>query len=277
MQTWPAPAKLNLFLHVTGRRADGYHLLQTVFQFLDYGDELAFRVTDDGRIARAAPIPDVPEAADLTLRAARLLREATGVRRGVEIAVTKRIPAGGGLGGGSSDAATTLLALNQLWNLQLPPPELAALGLRLGADVPVFVHGRAAWAEGVGEVLTPMELEEPWYVVLAPSVQVSTAAVFADPELTHNTPPITIRAFLEGRGGNDLDPVVRRRYPEVDRALRWLSQHGTARMTGSGGCVFLPVADRAAGERILAQRPLSCGGFVARGVNRHPLSVASGK
>lgn len=271
MQTWPAPAKLNLFLHVLGRRSDGYHLLQTVFQFLDYCDELSFEITDDGRIARATELAGVPAEADLTLRAARLLQAHARMTRGAVIHLKKRIPAGGGLGGGSSDAATTLIALNELWGLGLPRAELAVLGLELGADVPVFIHGRAAWAEGVGEVLTPVEPAERWYLVLVPPAQVSTAAVFADPELTRHTPPITIRAFLEGRGGNDLEPVVRRRHPEVDRALRWLSQYGTARMTGSGACVFLPLADRAEGERILAQRPQSFGGFTARGVNRHPL------
>ena len=276
MQTWPAPAKLNLFLHVVGCRPDGYHLLQTVFQFLDYGDELSFEITDDGRIARATELAGVPEETDLSVRAARLLQAHARAKRVAVIHLKKRIPAGGGLGGGSSDAATTLIALNELWGLGLQREELAALGLELGADVPVFIHGRAAWAEGVGEILTPVEPTERWYLVLVPPAQVSTAAVFADPELTRHTPPITIRAFLEGRGGNDLEPVVRRRYPEVDRALRWLSQYGTARMTGSGACVFLPVADRAEGEQILAQRPQAFGGFTARGVNRHPLSEVRG-
>jgi 4-diphosphocytidyl-2-C-methyl-D-erythritol kinase len=268
---WPAPAKLNLFLHVLGRRADGYHLLQTIFQFLDYSDELRFEVTTDGAIARAAPLPGVAEDDDLSIRAARALRAHTGSRRGAVIHLAKRIPAGGGLGGGSSDAATTLLALNRLWDLELPRPELAALGLKLGADVPVFVHGRAAWAEGVGEVLTPVELDEPWYLVLIPPVQVSTAAVFSDPQLTRHTPPITIRAFRAGQAGNDLESVVRRRYPEVDRALTWLSDFGQPRMTGSGGCVYLTVADREAGERILKAAPDGYTGFVARGMNRHPL------
>jgi 4-diphosphocytidyl-2-C-methyl-D-erythritol kinase len=271
MTTWPAPAKLNLFLHVVGRRADGYHLLQTVFQFLDYGDELRFEVTPDSRIGRAAELPGIPEEADLTVRAARLLQEATGSRRGAVIHLRKRIPAGGGLGGGSSDAATTLIALNRLWGLDLPVTDLAVLGLRLGADVPVFVRGRAAWAEGVGEILTPIELPQPWYVVLAPPVQVATAGIFADPHLTRDTPPITIRAFLTGQGQNDLEPVVRRRYPEVDQALRWLGGFGPARMTGSGSCVFLAVANRDDAERILAQTSAPLTGFVARGMNRHPI------
>lgn len=291
MQTWPAPAKLNLFLHVVGRRADGYHLLQTVFQFLDYGDELEFRVTDDGRIARTADLPGVPEASDLTLRAARLLRETTGASHGVEIALRKRIPAGGGLGGGSSDAATTLLALNELWGTRLARAELATLGLKLGADVPVFVGGLGAWAEGVGEQLTPIELSQPWYVVLSPPVSVSTAAVFAqfgaamdrmsecsdehrdvrERQLTRYSPAITIRDFRAGRTRNDLEPAVRRQYPQVDQALTWLSRFGEARMTGSGGCVFVEIEDAAEAQAILARAPAPLTGFVARGLNRHPL------
>ena len=271
MRTWPAPAKLNLFLHVTGRRSDGYHTLQTVFQFLDYGDELSFVVTDDGRITRAVPVAGVTEESDLTLRAAHLLKESRGVMKGARIHLTKRLPIGGGLGGGSSDAATTLLALNDLWGTRLPVPELAALGLKLGADVPVFIHGHAAWAEGIGEVLTPIEPEEAWYLVVVPPVHVSTAQVFADPELTRYSPPLTIRDFREGRGlRNDLEPVVRSRYPEVDRAMRLLAEFGAPRMSGSGGCVFLKVADADRGRQILERIPKPFTGFVARGVNRHP-------
>jgi 4-diphosphocytidyl-2-C-methyl-D-erythritol kinase len=271
MDVWPAPAKLNLFLHVVGRRADGYHLLQTAFQFLDYSDQLRFEITPDGRISRAHAVADVEEGADLCLRAARLLQVHSGTSRGAVISLTKQIPVGGGLGGGSSDAATTLIALNQLWGLGLSRVALADLGLQLGADVPVFVHGRAAWAEGVGDVLTPIDFEEPWYVVLSPPVQVSTREVFQDPDLTRQTPTITIRAFRAGQGANDLEAVVRRRYPEVDRTIRWLSQYGPARMTGSGACVFVAVTSRAAGEQILERAP--CTGFVARGLNRHPLYI----
>jgi 4-diphosphocytidyl-2-C-methyl-D-erythritol kinase len=271
MRVWPAPAKLNLFLHVVGRRADGYHLLQTAFQFLDYCDELSFEITSDGRIARASDVAGVDEGADLCLRAARLLQAQAGTARGAVISLTKRIPVGGGLGGGSSDAATTLIALNELWATGLTRAALAELGLQLGADVPVFVHGHAAWAEGVGEVLTPLDLDESWYVVLAPPVQVATREVFQDPDLTRQTPPLTIRAFRAGQGANDLEAVVRRRYPEVDRTIRWLSQYGPARMTGSGACVFVTVASRAAGEQIVERAP--CGGFVARGLNRHPLYI----
>ena len=272
MKIWPAPAKLNLFLHITGRRADGYHTLQTVFQFLDYGDELEFAITDDGRITRATPLPGVPEDKDLTVRAARLLQETTGIHRGVQIHLTKRIPVGGGLGGGSSDAATTLLALNELWGASLSRTELATLGLRLGADVPIFVRGQAAWAEGIGEILTPLEPEEAWYLVVVPPVHVSTAQVFADPELTRYSPPLTIRDFHAGHGlQNDLEAIVRSRYPEVDRALRWLSEFGAPRMSGSGGCVFLKVTEADRGRQILERIPKPFTGFVARGMNRHPL------
>lgn len=271
MQIWPAPAKLNLFLHVTGRRSDGYHLLQTVFQFLDYADELGFRVTGDGQVTQRAPVPGVAQEADLTVRAARLLKDTTGTSKGVEIHLQKRVPAGGGLGGGSSDAATTLLALNHLWGINLERSELRELGLQLGADVPVFIAGRAAWAEGIGEVLTPIEPEETWYVVLVPPVEVSTARVFNDLGSTGFSPPVAIRDFHKGQVRNDLEPVVRRRYPEVDQALRWLAQFGEPHMTGAGGCVYLKTNDRSEGEQILAQSPKWLMGFVARGINKHPL------
>ncbi len=275
--TWPAPAKLNLFLHVTGRRPDGYHTLQTLFQFLDVQDELHFEPSRDGRIRPAVPLPGVPVDRDLTVRAARLLRETAGPGPGVVISLDKRLPLGGGLGGGSSDAATTLLALNQLWGCGFSLDELADLGLRLGADVPVFVRGHAAWAEGVGEALTPAEPEEQWMLVLAPAVMVSTAAVFAawdrQSDLTPPSPAITIRDFRAGQTRNDLEPLVRRLYPEVDKALIWLGNFGEPRMTGSGACVFMAVPSAARGQEILRQCPegLVAGGFVARSVNRHPL------
>ncbi|KPK10521.1 MAG: hypothetical protein AMJ68_08965 [Acidithiobacillales bacterium SG8_45] len=271
VQPWPAPAKLNLFLHITGRRSDGYHELQTLFQFLDYGDDLEFRVTDNGVIRQTRPIPGVAEEVDLCLRAARLLQQQSGASPGADITVHKRLPAGGGLGGGSSDAATTLVALNRLWGLGLSVDQLAVLGLQLGADVPVFVRGHAAWAEGVGDDLTPVTVDESWCVVICPQVHVSTAEIFGRPELTRDSPPITIRAFREGQGRNDLEPVVRTLYPSVDNALSWLAAFGDPRMTGSGSCLFLPVADRVSGEEILAQRPDKCDGFVARGLNRSPL------
>lgn len=270
LNLWPAPAKLNLFLHVVGRRPDGYHLLQTVFQFLDFGDDLAFAVRPDGRIQHVDPVPGLA-AEDLCVRAARALQAAAGVTAGVDIRLTKRIPLGAGLGGGSSDAATCLLALNHLWGLHWTTERLAAIGLTLGADVPVFVLGHAAWAEGVGERLTPVALDCPWYVVLVPPVSVSTADVFRDPDLTRSTPPITIRDFRAGRVRNDLTPVVRKRYPDVDRALCWLSQFGAARMTGSGACVFLPVATRAGADEIVAQCPPGCSAFAAVGINEHPV------
>lgn len=270
LNLWPAPAKLNLFLHVTGRRADGYHLLQTVFQFLDFGDELSFRVVADGTIRHTA-LPPGLEKDDLCVRAAQRLRERSGCSLGVEITLTKRIPLGSGLGGGSSDAATTLLALNRLWRLDWPLARLAELGLELGADIPVFVHGRAAWAEGVGEQLMPVELACPWYAVLVPAVHVATREIFADPGLTRDTDPITIRDFHAGRAGNDLAAVVRRRYPEVDRALVWLGQYGMARMTGSGASVFVAVGTEHEARAIVDRCPGDCFAFAASGLNEHPL------
>lgn len=277
---WPAPAKLNLFLHVTGRRADGYHELQTLFQFLDVADELTFAVNTSGHIARTRAHPHIPENKDLCIRAARLLQTAAGVTQGVEIDLKKRIPVGGGLGGGSSDAATTLLALNELWGIRWPHARLGSLALQLGADVPVFIFGHAAWAEGVGERLTAVAPASVCYVVMAPPVAVSTAAVFADPELTRASAAITIRDFHAGRTRNDLEAVVRKRYPEVDKVLNGLSQFGPARMTGSGACVFLPVADTSAGRAILTEVSSRLGpsytGFVAQGVNVHPVHTRLG-
>ena len=272
MHTWSAPAKLNLFLHITGRRPDGYHLLQTVFQFLDYADQLAFNITDNGKVMRMTPLPGVDESDDLTVRAAILLRAETKTKKGVEIYLNKSIPVGAGLGGGSSDAATTLLVLNELWGTNLERARLMELGLQLGADVPVFVAGHAAWAEGVGEILTPIELKESWYAVMVPPVQVATQRVFEELGFTAYGPPIKIRDFHAGRVRNDLEAVVRRCYPDVDRALQWLAQFGKARMTGSGACVYLPVKDQGEGAQIVARRPEWLEGFVARGVNRHPLS-----
>jgi len=274
MQRWPAPAKLNLFLHVTGRRADGYHELQTVFQFLDYGDELGFEVDDSGELRLRRPLPGVDPDDELCLRAARALQQAGDTGKGAIIDLHKRLPTGGGLGGGSSDAATTLIALNRLWGLGLAVEQLAEIALQLGADVPVFVRGQAAWAEGVGEILTPIELDEPWYLVVCPAVSVSTGAIFSDPELTRDSPAITIRAFREGAARNDLENLVRRRYPAVDQTLMWMSQFGQPRMTGSGACVFMVITDREQGERLLARLPdeaPDATGFVAKGLNRHPL------
>lgn len=274
---WPAPAKLNLMLHVVGRRADGYHLLQTVFQFLDYADELYFAVTDDGVIERTGQWSGIPAQADLTLRAARLLQQATQCPNGARITLTKRIPIGGGLGGGSSDAATTLLALNQLWDVRLSIDQLAALGFQLGADVPFFVRGHAAVGEGIGDVLIPIDPPEQWYAVVAPPVSVPTAEVYAafsqGNRLTPLSLPRTIRDLRGGHGRNDLEAVVRSRYPAVERAFEHLAQR-QPRMTGSGACVFVVVSDAAEGRRVLAGLPDGFTGFVARGMNRHPLSVA---
>ena len=271
-QSWPAPAKLNLFLHVTGRRADGYHELQTAFQFLDVGDVLWFEAGADGEFELECSLPGIPAGQNLVVRAARRLADHTGCQQGARIRIDKRLPVGGGLGGGSSDAATTLVALNVLWELGLDADELAWLGLQLGADVPVFVHGVAAWAEGVGEKLTPLqELAEPWYLVVYPAVSVSTAEIFSDPRLTRNAHPLKIPAFLAGAGVNHLEPVVVRRYPEVGKALNWLSKIQSARMTGSGACVFAPCKDRHQAESILKSLPAPWTGFVTRGCNRSPL------
>jgi len=271
---WLAPAKLNLFLHVIGRRPDGYHVLQTVFQFIDLYDELSFQVTDDGRISRASDIPGVSPEEDLTLRAARLLQKRVGGAFGAKIQLTKRIPAGGGLGGGSSDAATTLFALNELWRAGLSLEELAELGLQLGADVPVFVRGHAAWAEGVGEVLTPVDLPESRYLIAMPPVSVPTARVFAEfaaaRGLTPYTPARTIRDLQPGFGQNDLENVVRRQFPAVERAFEWLARYGKPRMTGSGACVFVELAGEDGTERYLREAPAGFSGVVVRGLNQHP-------
>jgi 4-diphosphocytidyl-2-C-methyl-D-erythritol kinase len=268
---WPAPAKLNLFLRVTGRRDDGYHTLQTVFQFLDHADQLYFSLRADGAIRRFGGPPGVPDEADLCVRAARRLQETTGFRRGVDIYNEKRLPVGGGLGGGSSNAATTLWALNRLWGTGLEAAQLADLGLSLGADVPVFLLGRAAWAEGVGELLTPVDPPQPWYLVVNPAVSVSTAAVFSDPELTRDSPRMTIRDFLSGGGHNDCEAVVRRRHPAVAGALDWLNRFSPARMTGTGACVFAAFGSQAEAKAVERQLPACWTGFVARGLNRSPL------
>jgi 4-diphosphocytidyl-2-C-methyl-D-erythritol kinase len=268
---WPAPAKLNLFLHVTGRRADGYHDLQTLFQLIDLADDLHIEVRADGKIERLAGAEGVPPEADLVVRAARALQEASGAALGATLSVTKRIPMGGGLGGGSSDAATVLVALNRMWDCGLSEDDLAAIGVKLGADVPVFVRGRSAWAEGRGERLTPVELPERCFVLVHPRVHVPTAAVFQAPELTRNSPPITMGGFLESGGRNDFEPVVRARYPEVARALDWLGQFAPARLTGTGSCIFAPCASRNEAQDIVERVPAQWRGMVARGMNVSPL------
>ncbi|MEE4278472.1 MAG: 4-(cytidine 5'-diphospho)-2-C-methyl-D-erythritol kinase [Halieaceae bacterium] len=269
----PAPAKLNLFLHITGRRADGYHELQTVFQLLDHGDELRFTLHagDELRLRCSGPqqLDDVADKDNLVLRAARRLRELSSDEQpGVDIQLIKRLPTGGGVGGGSSDAATTLLALNHLWNLKLDDNTLALLGRELGADVPVFVRGDSAWAEGVGEKLTPLPLPESWYLVIHPGCHVSTQAVFTHPQLTRDPPAITIPAFFAGPSRNDCEPLVRRLYPEIDKALIWLEKFGGGRLTGTGACVFASFPSAGAALQAHREVPQGWQSFVARGVNR---------
>ena len=268
---WPAPAKLNLFLHVTGRRADGYHELQTLFQLIDLCDTITIAVRADGRIERPAGPANVAAEADLSLRAALALQRQTGTPLGADLRVHKRIPQGAGLGGGSSDSATTLLALNELWGCRLSLEDLARLALPLGADVPVFIQGSSAWAEGVGERLTPVQVPAAWYVIIYPGVALSTREVFQSPELTRNSPLITIRAFFQSGGRNDCEPVVRARSPEVAEALDWLAREGSARLTGTGSCVFTSRSSAADAERLAARVPDSWMSFVARGLDTSPV------
>jgi 4-diphosphocytidyl-2-C-methyl-D-erythritol kinase len=271
--TWPAPAKLNLFLHVVGRRADGYHLLQTVFRFIERADRLRFAPRADGAIELATPIPGVPPESDLTVRAARLLQQATGCREGATIHMEKHLPMGGGLGGGSSDAATVLLALNHLWQTGLSRPALEKIGLRLGADVPVFVHGRNTFAEGIGESFTDVDLPAETYLVLHPAAHVPTAAIFGAPELCRDTPAIAPSQWRHGQGHNDLEPVACSRFPEVAAALDWLKARAPrAMMTGSGACVFAGFARRDAAESLLASLPGGLNGWIADGLAEHPLA-----
>ena len=287
----PAPAKLNLFLHVVGRRADGYHELQTVFQFLDFADRVRIARRGDACLRRTVAMPGVEEADDLVMRAARLLRDTSGIEAGADIAVDKRIPLGGGLGGGSSDAASVLIGLDRLWGLGMGTDRLATLGARLGADVPVFVRGMASWGEGVGERLVPISLEEPWYVLVVLPFAVSTAGVFGAPALTRNTPRIRMKDLLRGESEapesparierllisarNDCEPVVRVMHPEVGEALDWLSQHARARMTGTGAAVFAPFRSRERAVEIADRAPPPWRGLVARGLNRSPLLDAA--
>lgn len=270
---FPAPAKLNLSLLVTGRRADGYHLLQTVFRLIDFSDELRITPRSDSVINRIGAIPGVAAEDDLTVRAARLLQAASGCTQGADIAVTKRLPMGGGLGGGSSDAATVLMALNRLWGLNWPPERLQALGVQLGADVPVFIFGESALATGIGEQLSALSLPPAWYLVLVPPVGVATARVFQDADLIRNSIPLTIPPFSFSAGRNDLESVVCRHYPDVERHLSWLRQHGPARMTGSGACVFAEFGSEAEARAVLDRVPPTMRGVVARGLDRHPMQA----
>ncbi|PAU80031.1 4-(cytidine 5'-diphospho)-2-C-methyl-D-erythritol kinase [Halovibrio salipaludis] len=274
----PAPAKLNLFLHITGRRDGGYHELQTLFQFLDHSDRLRITPRSDGRIRVYGP-EWLPSGDNLITRAADRLRARTGTSAGADIELTKILPAGGGLGGGSSDAATALVGLNHLWETGLSRSQLATLGLELGADVPVFIHGVAAWGEGVGEQLTPVLPPEHWYLVLAPEVEVSTAQIFAHPDLTRDTPKSRIRTAFEGSDGfrNDCEPIVRQLYPAVDQALEWLGQYGEARLTGTGGCVFCSFETQSAAIDAHAEKPSGINGFIAQSRNRSPLYTQLGE
>jgi 4-diphosphocytidyl-2-C-methyl-D-erythritol kinase len=276
---WPAPAKLNLFLHVTGRRADGYHLLQTVFQLIDYGDTLRFTPRPDGAIRRSTPFPGVPEENDLCVRAARLLQTAAARAghslAGADIALDKRLPQGGGLGGGSSDAATTLIGLNHLWQTGFRRTELMALGLQLGADVPFFLCGGNAFAEGIGESLQVLPTPARWFVVIEPGVSIPTAAIFTATELTRDSKPVKISDFSkspESFWKNDLQAVAVQRFPVVAEAIQWLSAHGNARMTGSGACVFCPFEDEQQADRVLKQVPPRWKAWKAEGLQRHPLA-----
>ncbi|GHC19827.1 4-(cytidine 5'-diphospho)-2-C-methyl-D-erythritol kinase [Aidingimonas halophila] len=277
----PAPAKLNRLLHITGRRNDGYHELQTLFQFLDISDTLDFRRRDDGHIRLEPPLPTIAEADNLIVRAARLLQQQSGTRYGIDIRLHKRLPIGGGLGGGSSNAATTLLALDRLWCLGLDADRLAELGLTLGADVPVFVRGRAAWAEGVGERLQPVDdrLDQPWFLVIHPNVSIATADVFNSPELTRDTPPISMARALQGGVStwrNDCESVVRTMYPSVDAAMNWLSTQAPSMLTGTGACVFAQLTSERQADSLLARAAEHWQAFKARGCNLSPLHAALG-
>lgn len=270
-QHFPAPAKLNLFLHITGRRADGYHLLQSVFRLIDFSDDIAIAVDDSGEICHENPLPGVPAESDLMVRAARLLQAHTGSRRGARLRISKRLPMGGGLGGGSSDAATVLLALNHLWQTGLSRTELQQLGLQLGADVPVFIFGRDAFAEGVGEQLQAITLPPRWYIVLIPPVSVPTAEIFSDPSLTRDTKPIIMAAFPNDGIRNDLENVAKKRYPVIAEYLEWLGQFGAAMMTGSGACVFAAFDTQEEAKRVMSFLPATMQGFIAPSLMQHPL------
>jgi len=285
MKIWPAPAKLNLFLHITGQREDGYHLLQTAIQFIDLCDDLTFTPRDDAKIICQNSINEISQQEDLCIKAAKLLHKETGVNRGIDIQVKKNIPLGAGLGGGSSDAATTLLALNQLWACGLPRHELEKLAIQLGADVPVFVRGHSCWVEGVGEELESITFEEFWYVVVFPNVHLNTQQMYADPDLTRNCAPIKIRDFLASSSGpksiedlgktqNVFEPIARRQ-PVVERAFKWLDQHAPARLTGSGSGIFAACATRQQAEEIATSCEKDFSVFVTKGLNVSPVNLLS--
>ncbi|WP_177220147.1 MULTISPECIES: 4-(cytidine 5'-diphospho)-2-C-methyl-D-erythritol kinase [unclassified Enterobacter] len=281
MTQWPSPAKLNLFLYITGQRSDGYHDLQTLFQFLDYGDTIGIKPRTDGVIRLLTPVAGVPDEENLIVRAARLLMQAATERdclpagSGADLCVEKRLPMGGGLGGGSSNAATVLVALNQLWGCGLSEDELAALGLRLGADVPVFVRGHAAFAEGVGDMLTPVDPPQKWYLVMHPGVSIPTPVIFNDPELPRNTPKRSINTLLNCEFSNDCEVIARKRFRKVDAALSWLLEYAPSRLTGTGACVFAEFDTESFARQVLEQAPDWLNGFVAQGVNLSPLKQAT--
>ena len=268
---WPSPAKINLFLHITGRRPDGFHLLQTVFQFIELADNIDFIIKPDNDLLLNTSYSGIDDEEDLIVRAARTLQRETGCSLGAEITIDKKIPMGGGLGGGSSNAATTLVALNKLWQLGLTYDQLVQIGVNLGADVPIFILGHAAWAEGIGEQLTPVNPVESYFLVINPNCPVSTAEIFNCADLTRNTPAITIRDSFTGAEHNDCEPVVRQLYPEIARSLDWLGQYSETRMTGTGACVFAAFGERGDAEAILEKIPGEWDGFVTRGQNRSPL------
>lgn len=273
--TLPSPAKLNLFLHITGQRPNGYHELQTIFQFIDICDELTFSSNDSGLITITPAIEGVSLEDNLIYKAGRLIQEKTGCRKGADIQLHKILPMGGGLGGGSSNAATALVGLNHLWQTQLSEDELAELGLQLGADVPVFVRGKAAWAEGVGETLIPMgDLEENWFVVIVPPCHVNTGEIFSHKDLTRNTPTCRMSAALRGEGRNDCESVACKLYKEVSNSLNLLKNFGSARMTGTGACVFLEVTSKQEADSVLAKLPADIQAFVAKGINQSPMQKA---
>ncbi len=277
MTQWPSPAKLNLFLYITGQRADGYHLLQTLFQFVDYGDTISITPRNDGQIQLLTPVEGVAHEDNLIIRAARLLITAADESHrlppgsGADISVEKRLPMGGGLGGGSSNAATILVALNHLWGCGLSSDELAALGLTLGADVPVFVRGHAAFAEGVGEILTPADPAEKWYLIAHPGVSIPTPVIFSDPALKRDTPVRSIETLLKCEFSNDCEVIARKRFREVDAVLSWLLEYAPSRLTGTGSCVFAEFDTESAARQVLEQAPEWLHGFVARGMNTSPL------
>lgn len=268
---WPAPAKLNLFLHIIGKRTDGYHLLQTVFQFIELADKIDFTITESGLIKRSKHSLVVDENNDLVIKAANKIKEISGSKLGVDISIEKNIPIGAGLGGGSSDAATTLVALNELWHVGLSVEELTKIGLSLGADIPFFIHGGAAWAEGVGEELTLVDLNECFYLVIYPDCSISTKSVFAASDLTRNTPRITIRDFQEGRVKNDCESYVRNHYSNVAEALDWLGNYAVSKLTGTGACLFAEFIDKKKANEVKSKLPKKWQGFVVKGINKSPL------